>query len=77
MSAGNVELGVRWSVVVMSEARSRKSAVCLRAAMGIVGREEERKVVSQGVVGVRDLVERWERMAVVVEDGVAIGVELQ
>lgn len=40
----------------MSEARSRKHAVCVRAGGGVVGRWVVRKAESQAGVGVRCLV---------------------
>jgi len=42
--------------VVMSEARRRKHAVWVSAGRGVVGRWLVRKVESQAVLGVRDLV---------------------
>ena len=52
------------SVVVMSEASKRKSAVWTRAGKGVVGRWVARKVESQVGVGKRDLVAwRWVEIA--------------
>lgn len=55
-SCGRHVVGLAERVVVMSEARSRKQAVWLRAGRSVVGRWVVRKVESQVGEGVRPFV---------------------